>query len=540
MKHFYCLLLSILVSLSLPAQNPMNGDSLAADFRYLVKLLEATHPDPYSGFGGKVFFHKQAFLLQNKLQQRPHTVRQFQDELMAFLASIQDGHTYLFSSSPQQGAQFFLPVALRCLSDRVVVQTLPTSHKSLLGHTLIGINERKMDDLLAQTARIEACENLYNRYSTFCSSVSSKDFLELLFPDVKDKITLNLLSPEGKEVSLELSFVESAELEKIELVRLPSWDGCPTGQLDYRFIDPGKQVMMFKVNSIMARDNFEYIYHNMPGDLLRQLEYYYQRMLHKEMPSDTLQAIRELPSFSGTFASMLKEMKANCSDYLIIDLRGNSGGWTPIVFATLYQLYGDKYLQAEMDDEFYRIISPLYMNKLETTLEEFNAKQGTHYNFGDYTFDEESAPEDLPLETLRRQFIDQCMSSEKDGLRAQNGAPLYTPKLVLVVTDERTFSAAFHYAFYLWKMGATVVGIPSGQAPNTFMEQTLFKLPYTGLQGSISNSMQIFLPGKDKRAKTFWPDVMLTYEEYRKYGFDKHAEIKYLLEKLEKDAAHPR
>lgn len=537
MRHFYSLFLFVLVSLSLPAQNPMNGDSLAADFRYLVKLLEATHPDPYSGFGGKVFFHKQAFLLENELQQYPHTVRQFQDKLMAFLASMQDGHTYLFSSSPQQGAQFFLPIALRCLSDRVVVQRLPASHKALLGYTLIGINGRKMDDLLEQTARIEACENLYNRYSIFCSSVSAKNFLQLLFPDVKEEITFSLLSPEGKEVSLELSFAERAELEKIEQVRLPSWDGCPTGQLDYRFIDFGKQVMMFKVNSIMARDNFEYMYHNMPGDLLRQLKYYYQHMLHKEMPSDTLQAIRELPSFSGTFASMLKEMKANRSDYLVIDLRGNSGGWTPIVFATLYQLYGDKYLQTEMDAEFYRIISPLYMNKLETTLEEFNAKRGTHYKFGDYTFDEESAPEDLPLETLRQQFVDNCMSSEKDGLRAQNGAPLYTPRQVFVVTDERTFSAAFHYAFYLWKMGATVVGIPSGQAPNTFMEQTLFKLPYSGLQGSISNSMQIFLPGKDKRAKTFWPDVMLTYEEYRKYGFDKHAEIKYLLEKLEKDAA---
>ena len=249
----------------------------------------------------------------------------------------------------------------------------------------------------------------------------------------------------------------------------------------------------------------------MKGDLLRQMEFYYQSALKKEMPADTLQAIRALPSFSGTFAAMLKEMKKHHSEYLIIDLRGNSGGWTPIVLASLYQLYGDKYLQKDMDTEYYRIVSPLYMNKLEITLEEFNRRYGTDYSFGDYTFSMKEQ-EDIPLDTLRRQFIDGCMSSVKEELRAQKGAPVYAPKQVFVVTDERTFSAAFHYAFMLWKMGATVVGVPSGQAPNTFMEQTLFKLPYTGIEGSISNSVQIFLPGKDKRAKTFWPDVMLTYD----------------------------
>ena len=52
MKHFYFFLLSALVCLSLSAQSKVSGDSLAADFHYLVKQLEATHPDPYTGFGG--------------------------------------------------------------------------------------------------------------------------------------------------------------------------------------------------------------------------------------------------------------------------------------------------------------------------------------------------------------------------------------------------------------------------------------------------------------------------------------------------------
>ena len=74
------------------------------------------------------------------------------------------------------------------------------------------------------------------------------------------------------------------------------------------------------------------------------------------------------------------------------------------------------------------------------------------------------------------------MSSVPEELRKQQGKALYTPEHIYVITNERTFSAAFHYTFYLWKMGATLVGIPSGQAPNTYMEQTLFRLPYTGMQ----------------------------------------------------------
>lgn len=37
MKHFYFFLLSALVCLSLSAQSKVSGDSLAADFHYLVK-----------------------------------------------------------------------------------------------------------------------------------------------------------------------------------------------------------------------------------------------------------------------------------------------------------------------------------------------------------------------------------------------------------------------------------------------------------------------------------------------------------------------
>lgn len=55
MKCFYYFLFAILFNLPLFAQESLNSDSLISDFEYFTRLLETTHPDPYSGFGGKVF-----------------------------------------------------------------------------------------------------------------------------------------------------------------------------------------------------------------------------------------------------------------------------------------------------------------------------------------------------------------------------------------------------------------------------------------------------------------------------------------------------
>ena len=36
------------------------NDSIVADFNEFVRLLEETHPDPYSNYGGKPFFRRAA------------------------------------------------------------------------------------------------------------------------------------------------------------------------------------------------------------------------------------------------------------------------------------------------------------------------------------------------------------------------------------------------------------------------------------------------------------------------------------------------
>ncbi len=537
MKRIYLSLLLCLAYLLASAQEPLNGDSLASDFRYLVKELAATHPDPYSGFGGKVFFYEQAFHLENELRRTPGTKQTFFDKVSIFLSNLQDGHTYLLPpTANQQANQRYLALEVRTIPDGIILQGIPETYKDLLGSRITTINGDSLEEVLARTAAIQASENLYDRYANLCRSMPTEHFLRQLFPEMKDNLHLSLLTPDGKSRGLTLPLLSRQEVQNTPMQHNNSWKAYTDKQLAYQFIDNDKQIMLININSIMARDNFEYMQKQGLKDLYRQIGFYYRDILKQDMPADTLQAIRQLPSLSEVFAHMLKEMKKEASSTLIIDLRNNSGGWTPIVLPTLYQLFGDHFLQTDMDIEFYRIISPLYMQKLQTNLQDFNQAYGTDYAYGDYTFSTDEA-DTTNIEQRRTDFIENCMSSVPEELRKQQGKALYTPEHIYVITNERTFSAAFHYTFYLWKMGATLVGIPSGQAPNTYMEQTLFRLPYTGMQGSISNSIQICFPGKDRCAHTLYPDLIPTYQDYQRYNFDVQTEILYLLDKI-KSAPH--
>lgn len=533
MKKVFFSLFCLLTAFSVRAQQGYSGDTLASDFRYLVRQLEATHPDPYTGFGGKVFFHQAAFELEQRLRNIPDTtLTYFCEQTGAFLAHLQDGHTYLSDpgTSAGDGEARRIPVYLRVIPEGPIVQGLPAEQHFLLGSRLVGIEGCGMDEVLARVAALQACENLYDRYTVLRIHFGEERFMRRLFPQLTDSLHFSLLTPSDSLLSLAFPFLPVSEADAVPKAWCPTSRAVPIGQLAYKFMDADKQVMMINIDQISARENFEYMYEHGWSGYKTQLPAFY-RTLGKEMPSDTLQAIRQLPSFSGVFGGMLREMKKYRSSTLIIDLRSNGGGWTGITLPTLYQLYGRRYVETDLSTSFYRLISPLYLKKLNTTLEELNRSNGADWQLGDYTF---SLPEtdSISVDALCERFVRNCMSSVPEELAAQRGDPLYMPEHVYVVTDANTFSAAFHYAYYLWKMGATVVGVPSRQAPNTYMEVTPFRLPRTGLEGSISNTMQVFLPPKDRRAQIFYPDLIPAYDDYRAARFDNEAEIIFLLKSI--------
>ena len=527
-RRFLFLPTMLLAATFASAQIP--NDSIVADFRYFIHQLEATHPDPYTNYGGKAFFHRAAHETLWSLKDDSVTTREeLCWRIRAFLAPLRDGHTQIHYPETQ-GSFSLVPIRFKAVGDGLFIRRLPDEHQQLIGSRLVGIENVQTKDLCEEMMKIYPAENEIGKLANICGHGHQPVVLGRIIPGLRqDTITYHLMTPEGNTVCLPLPLISVEQWKEWNNGQMVQENRFPTENLTYTFTDKQKYTMYFRSTSIMARDNIEYMY-QAGMNYYDDLKYCYDKVYHRPMPSDTLKAIASLPSFSEEFEKMLQQMKRNKSENLIIDLRGNGGGWTPITYPTLYQLWGDGYLQKNFQNYLYRLLSPLYMQKINTTLEQFNARYHTNYEFGDYTFYESDEKTQAVTDETRTRFVSNSMSCIQDKLAKQNGQPVYTPKHIYVLADADTYSAAFHYMFYLWKMGAKIVGVPSSQAPNTYMEVTQFTLPRTRLEGSISNSIQLFLSADDPCAKQLIPDILLTYDDYKRYNFDSQAEVLYLLD----------
>ncbi len=511
------------------AQN-LSKDSISHEFRYFVRLLEETHPDPYTEFGGKVQFHKQAFDIQQQLKSKEYTLEEYSFLILKFLSTLHDGHTYLKQTNKADNSVKFLPLSFRVIPEGLIVDKISTQNKEFLGNKILSINDIPIDTLCKNLTQFVPCENKYGAYNAFNSLTNrNRHIFQKLIPNLKDQVKLSVLSIDNKIKDINIDLIEDSNWNSSnEYVTTPKAEDVK--HLNYKYIE-NKNTMYLKVSTIMSQECFQYMKDNNWPTLNNFLENFYTHILDKKLPEDTAIAIKQIPNFSEIFRNMLEEMRDNQSSNLIIDLRGNGGGFTGITLPSLYMLYGDKYLNTEMNCNYYRLISPLLMKKNGTTLDEYNKKYNSNYQYGDYNFPASTETDKAP-EQKRKEFIAEIMGNAAIYIKDVNEKPVYTPKKVYVLTDAKTFSAAFHYAFYLWKMGAVIVGVPSRQTPNTYMEVTEFELPYTKIKGSISNSIQYYLPITDKRSKIFWPDMMPEYEDYKKHNFSQNSELFWLLDRI--------
>lgn len=519
----------MLSCLRISASNECVADSIVSDFDTLIRIIEDTHPDPYTNHGGRVFYHKHALDIRNELLSDSNlTVTTLHKKASQFISQLQDGHSFI--NMPAMDRQSpdcdtLMLVKFMYAADALIIDAIDIDAQHLLGSRLCGINGIPIECIAERIAINQPCENKAGRYNYMANYFRTLNIYRNLVGDNQANITLNLTTPAGDSIDYRPMAIHYSQFSKTPKARTPVSNLFPNGLMEWKNVDG---TMVFRLSTVQSRENYDFMYHN-GWDFYNQLRHYYN-MAHKEMPLDTLEAIHRLPSMSESFMTMLSEMKARRLDRLIIDLRGNGGGWTPIVIPTLYMMYGDSYLNTDMSCRMYRRISKLYLDKINTSIESFNSANGCDLKTGDYLFFLDN-PDTRPIEEKRASFINQafCNDSIKDLLRSLNGKPLYKPDKVYVVTDAGTFSAAFHYTFYLSKMGAIVAGETSSQAPNCYMEVTPFTLPYSRLSGSVSNTLQEFVPTTDPKAREFTPDIKLNYEDYHRHGFDYNSILFHLL-----------
>ncbi len=506
----------------------LSSDSLANDFLFFCDMLEETHPDPYTGFGGRPFFHIERDLMANRIANDSLSLNDFCDILNEFTVPLKDLHTFVqYPQSDVLKIKYVQRISFNVLNDGLMVSGIAEPYSNYLGSRLLSINDVSVDTLADRMTKIKPSENSIGNLQNLSSWGNQDEILDKLGIMVKDSVCYKFLTVNSDTVLLELPVVEREHVADVEMSRLNSKLTLPQDNLQFAFMDDDDNIMYLRLSSVMARENYKYCHENGWNNALSDISYYYQSS-GKEMPEDINDAINAIPSFTEEFSKMLMMMKEKDSENLIIDMRGNGGGWTPITQPSMIMMFGDDYYRKNFDVKSIRLISDLYLRKLNQTIEQLNQSWGTQFKVGDYFTINEY--QDGDITTLRSQMLQNAMTETPDLLHSLNGKPLYRPKQIFVITDPHTNSAAFHYAFYLGKMGATLVGVPSSQAPNTFMEVTPFKLPYTGLVASSSNTMQQFFPTDSPYAKILKTDISITSTDYSKYNLDSNTPILKVLD----------
>lgn len=511
------------------AQNDSISKNYIEDFNTFIQLLEETHPDPYSVFGGKMEFRK---VVQNTrtVLQKATNKHEFSQQLSNFIAQLEDGHTFIFSnenSAKNKYADKYFPIVFNVATDGLFVHYTSDQYTSCVGNKLLAINQIPIDSLLQKMKRISSTENIYGAMLALRNRIANQLYAAELLNDLS-VVTLTLQDSNGNIHTVDVFYNEN-----------PTW-AYPKSQIE---IEKDNNLLYGSI--LKDTPNVAYWAWNgmVSHEVLKSMDTsntQYQNIFKwalnltgiKKIESEE-QSVEQVPELYSTFATLLEEMKKHKTEYLIIDLRQNSGGMTPLCFPLLYMLYGDKYLTYKSKAQYNQLLSPLLLQKWNMkTIEEYNRANNTNYVLGDYIFS--NFHDFYDTQTIEEKRKNRLLISYKNGIGKEytenlNGKPIYEPH-VIVLSSPQTFSAAYHFMYYLSEIGnATVVGVPSSQAGNAFMETTSFELSHTKIKGSISNARQIMFPDDEERGSVFIPDFPMNRNDFAKYNFDKDAELQYCL-----------
>jgi len=516
----------LMLPLTVAAQTADSGD-LARDFDVLVQLIEKTHPDPYPAFGGAGGFARTAERFRQEAA-NVATVEELHALAQRFLARLSDGHTTMMRLSDRSGMPGdWSPLRLAVATDALYVQAAAPQLREYLGSRILAINGLPVAAVLDSVRIRYPSENVYGAMDRLRRLLVRRrpGWPPILKREQPLRVTLH--TPPGDTVELAVPFTD----ERPDLgARQRSLDlGGDNGLLYGKLLEhAGRRVGYFFWSSMVSREVAERWYSR--GSNVAGINWAFRYLPGVQRTGDPEKDLAAIPSLYDRFSRLLEEMRSAGAEYLIIDLRRNSGGMTPLVYALLYMLYGDALLESELEAEYDTRLSQLYLSKIGfADIDELNARRGTDFATGDlqdgYLFKNDLAK---PIEERRQSS--RLTDYGAEYFRPRNDSPPYTPRVV-VVTSAATFSAAFHFTYFLAEIGdATVVGVPPRQAPNAFMENTSFTLPHSGLEGSIANSVQVLYPADHPRAKVFTPDFAMAWDDFRRYGFDPDAEILFALD----------
>ncbi|MCG8409884.1 MAG: S41 family peptidase [Bacteroidales bacterium] len=521
MKEILILILSTICTMSF-SQGIKKENKYLSDFEYLVAKLQETHPEPYKGFGGAIAFNRAKQETAAAISENM-TDKQFVLLSNRFLSNLNDGHTMIFFPKSKDELSLQFPIQFKISADGLFIHNASKKYAKYIGSFLVKVNNVSVNDLLNRVKYFEPTENMSGRYNALSRCILNPSRADKFFGTTKLKLTLK--NSDGIEETIEPLFQQNVEfMAEKSTIKFKKANGL----IFYKMLGKNKKVAYFRWNSMLGREIVENTYKNNPKWVKRDIDWAYTYS-ENNPTGNTLQDIKNIPALYEQFYHLSKDIKANKAKHLIIDLRYNGGGMTPLVNSLLYILYGNKYLNFDFEANWVRRVSSLYLQEsgakniddYRAYMKNKNIKEYLFYPFGNFGADMSLAQKVQKVKNGFNGF----------GSEYINKTPLLMDVQIIVLCSPKTFSAAYHFTYFMKKLGrTTIVGVASRQAGNTYMQSTRLTLPKTKIKGTISNSKQILFDEESESAKILRPDYEMTWEDYKKYNFDANAEILKALE----------
>lgn len=521
---------------------------LVEDARSLAATLEDTHPDPYAGHGGRVAFHRNLESLVRSIPEEGEPVAEFYERVAGFAAAVRDVHTGVSPPEPADGGvDGRLPLDFRVVGDELYVEEVyDDAHADLLGGRLTAVEELPVSELEAKVARVESADNTFGDRHNVVTALERLDPLRFVLDEPTVRLAVRIETPGGETVERTLEPVEAEKLgegdESVEAdepvrtlestVERPETDGEPA----YCFLDDERSTALLALPDHQCyRENVEMMVsmgHERADEQAREV---YETVAGEPVPDDLDDVLAGIPSATDELTRLVEEMADAETETLVVDTRENGGGNSALTYILTYVLLGwDGIGEAVADHVAVPKDSELYRRTYgdEGPVGETDNPAGfdfeAYFSRGDADRQVEQLRERVELSPTFRSEVE---SGDHEGY--------YCPENVVVVTSAGTASAGTEPAFLLSKLGATVVGVPSLQAPNNPRDLLRDELPNAGLDYRVSFRHVEFCPGLDgEEGDVFDPDVELTPDRFEEFDRAGDASVRLALAHASGDLDH--
>lgn len=531
------LFLSLAANRSLAQDSLLQREDVIADIRQLANIIENTHPDPYSAGGGRIAFHRRLHETLNAVPETGMTTTELIRLLRPFVASIGDQHTSIYSVYPADPSRLGgVPFIFHTVDkDLFVVASFQEKDSTYVGARLVSVEGVTTSNLINRLSHLEGVENEYFALRQLGQhDLLIRSYLEELVPEWEDttKITFQLRLPAGKIENLVRSTqigISGSTLRHLgkSHVDLPRTD---SSYFLFQFIDPfksGEEIGYLRV------------------DYMGEYREAHEMAVSRGKEDYTPDQLAMIPSATETFRNMVIEMKQKGTDVLIVDIRDNGGGNFIMGPILVYFLYGkqkltEMHVGAESSGGGHgdRYSALYFESNPNESLDKINQGRSVPLVMGDIDFsrilgdtaryDSSGKLLDNPVRLKHYQrattFYREYESEEYSGY--------YCPKHVLVLMTPFTSSSGLDMTLDLYFAGATLVGTPSAQAPNSWGNLFTWKLAHSGIEGEVSSSFDIVFPDDPERGRALPVHYPLSYEKLASYEFDPDAIFLYAMEIL--------